>query len=176
MFSAGLWRCYGSSRMIRPMEPVDWQAVRTIYEEGIATGNATFETGAPSWEVWSARHHPFARVVAVENNVVVGWAALSPVSVRPVYAGVAEVSVYVGARYRGQGIGAELMQAIIQTSEDNGVWTLQAGIFPENHASIRLHLQHGFRQVGIRERIGLLAGVWRDVALFERRSGKAGGS
>lgn len=154
------------------MLPADWPAVRAIYLEGIATGNATFETEAPEWERWDAAHRPDCRFVAVENDAVVAFAALSPVGVRRVYAGVAEVSVYVAPAARGAGAGSALLQELIGASEQAGIWTLQAGIFPENEASLRLHQRHGFRILGTRERIGLLAGIWRNVNLLERRSPK----
>ena len=155
--------------LIEDMTPNDWDAVRTIYLEGIATGNATFETEAPDYETWNRNHLNFARLVARANNGIVGWAALSPVSIRRVYAGVAEVSVYVAESARGFGVGRALLGSLIEESERNGIWTLQAGIFPENNASIALHETCGFRQVGARERIGALNGVWRDVILMERR-------
>jgi phosphinothricin acetyltransferase len=158
------------SIQIRAMTGADWAPVRAIYAEGIATGNATFETNAPDWEQWDAGHLPFARLVATDGEVVAAWAALSAVSRREVYRGVAEVSVYVGTASRGQGIGRKLMAALIESSEANGIWTLQAGIFPENTASIALHLAHGFREVGHRTRIGRMNGVWRDTVLLERRS------
>jgi phosphinothricin acetyltransferase len=154
---------------IEPMEQADWLPVREIYLEGIATGHATFETGAPSWESWNAAHLPFGRLVARRGEIV-GWAALSPVSQRCVYGGVAEVSVYVSSASRGAGAGRALLLSLIEASERNGIWTLQAGIFPENAASIALHLSCGFREVGRRERIGKLNGVWRDTILLERRS------
>ena len=156
------------------MLPADWPQVRRIYLEGIATGDATFETEAPSWERWNDAHLTFARLVARSESDVTGWAALSPVSSRRVYAGVAETSVYVGLDSRGQGIGRALLEALIQASESNGIWTLQAGIFPENRASIRLHQALGFREVGRRERIGQQNGVWRDTLLLERRSAIVG--
>ena len=158
---------------IQPMQPADWPKVRGIYLEGIATGHATFETDAPSWEQWNAAHFQFARLVARVRDVV-GWAALSPVSQRCVYGGVADVSVYVSAASRGAGVGGDLLRALIDESERNGIWMLQAGIFPENHASIALHLACGFREVGRRERIGKLADVWRDTILLERRSKTVG--
>src|SRR5713101_6852761 len=148
----------------------DWEAVRSIYVEGIATGNATFETDAPDWEAWNRNHLSFARLIARDDMSILGWAALGPVSSRRVYAGVAEVSVYVAAAARGMGVGRSLLVALIDEAERNGLWTLQAGIFPENTASIALHKSCGFREVGRRERIGLLCGVWRDVILLERRS------
>jgi L-amino acid N-acyltransferase YncA len=159
---------------IQSMQPPDWDEVATIYLEGIATGLATFETSAPSFTHWDGAHLPFARLVARRDGLVVGWAALSRVSQRSVYAGVAEVSVYVASSSRGSGIGRQLLEALIHESELNGVWTLQAGIFPENAASIALHRALGFREVGRRERIGQLKGTWRDTILFERRSNKVG--
>ncbi len=155
---------------IEPMWPEDWPAVRAIYLEGIATGNATFEQAAPEWAKWDAGHLAAARLVARSGSDVVGWAALSPVSSRCVYAGVAEVSIYVAESARGRGVGRELMARLIAESEADGIWTLQAGIFPENTASIGLHERAGFRVVGRRERIGQMAGRWRDVVLMERRS------
>ena len=153
------------------MQPSDWPSVRAIYLEGIATGNATFATTAPDWPAWDAAHLPHCRLVARDTSAILGWAALSPYSRRAVYAGVAEVSIYVAESARGQGIGVELMSALVTESEAKGIWTLQAGIFPENAASIGLHQRFGFRVVGVRERIGEMNGVWRDVVLMERRSG-----
>ena len=157
---------------IRELAPADWEAVRSIYLEGIATANATFETSAPSWEAWNVSHLPFARLVATlpGTDRVAGWAALSAVSARPAYKGVTEVSVYVAADARGLGVGKALMEQLIVQSERNEIWTLQAGIFPENVASIALHKSFGFRVVGVRERIGKLHGRWRDTVLLERRS------
>jgi L-amino acid N-acyltransferase YncA len=159
---------------IRTLLPSDWPAVRVIYLEGIATGNATFETEAPEWERWDAAHRADCRFVACDGEAVVGFAALSSVSARKVYAGVAEVSVYVAGRARGAGVGRALLRELVRASEAAGIWTLQAGIFPENHASLRLHQSCGFRILGTRERIGCLAGRWRDVALLERRSAIVG--
>jgi phosphinothricin acetyltransferase len=156
------------------MRPEDWLIVREIYCEGIATGNATFETVAPDWETWDEKHHKDCRLLARDNGRILGWAALSPVSSRRVYAGVAEVSVYVAASARGHGVGKALLQLLVQQSERAGIWTLQAGIFPENTASIALHKSCGFREVGQRHRLGQLAGVWRDVLLLERRSSTVG--
>ncbi len=156
------------------MTPSDWEAVRRIYEEGIGGGNATFETVAPAWEEWNASHRPDCRLIARDGGGVVGWAALSPVSDRCVYGGVAEVSVYVAASARGRGAGRRLLEELVRSSEEAGIWTLQAGIFPENEASIAIHERCGFRKVGVRERLGKLRGVWRDVALYERRSARAG--
>ena len=157
-----------------PMRPGDWDKVRAIYLEGIATGHATFETTAPSWEQWDATHLSFARLVARQDDQLVGWAALSPVSQRCVYGGVAEVSVYVSASCRGMGVGNKLLHALIAESEQNGIWTLQAGMFPENTGSLALHQSCGFREVGRRERIGKMNGTWRDTILLERRSRTVG--
>ncbi|MGC2196968.1 MAG: N-acetyltransferase family protein [Terriglobales bacterium] len=159
---------------VTAMQPEDWPAVEEIYRQGIATGNATFETETPGWEKWNAGHHPHSRLVARDPRQVLGWAALSPVSIRLVYAGVSEVSIYVADTARSKGVGKALLTTLIEHSELNGIWTLQAGIFPENAASISLHRSCGFREVGRREKIGLLKGVWRDVVLLERRSVKAG--
>jgi L-amino acid N-acyltransferase YncA len=162
------------SIVIEPMRPEDWQAARLIYLEGIATGHATFETEAPSWESWDEAHLPFARLVARDGETVVGWAALSKVSSRCVYAGVAEISVYVSASQRGRGVGRRLLAELIEASEAHGLWTLQAGIFPENIASVELHKGCGFQVIGRRERLGKLHGEWRDVLMLERRSQKVG--
>ncbi|MCA9866135.1 MAG: N-acetyltransferase [Anaerolineae bacterium] len=156
------------------MVAADWPAVRAIYEEGIATGHATFETTAPEWAAWDAARLPAGRVVARRRHAIVGWAALSAVSSRAVYCGVAEVSIYVAAAARGQGIGRTLLTALIDRSETAGLWTLQAGIFPENEASVALHVSCGFRVVGRRERLGLHHGLWRDSLLLERRSSRVG--
>ena len=154
---------------IEPLEPKHWPAVRAIYEEGIATGNATFEEQAPEWPRWDAAHHQHSRLIAVDPAML-GWAALSAVSQRHVYRGVAEVSIYIAEGARGRGVGRALMQALIDSSEAAGIWTLQSGIFKENQPSIQLHLKTGFRILGERERIGQLAGVWRTTVLMERRS------
>jgi L-amino acid N-acyltransferase YncA len=159
-----------TDRRIRPLLASDWESVRRIYQEGIATGDATFETEAPEWERWDVAHRKDSRFVACVGESVVGWAALSPVSARKAYAGVAEVTVYVAEAARGSGTGSALLSALVHASETAGVWTLQAGIFPENAASLALHERHGFRRVGVRERIGSLHGRWRDVVLLERRS------
>jgi L-amino acid N-acyltransferase YncA len=156
------------------MTPRDWPAVRAIYLEGIATGDATFETAAPEWEEWDQKHLAICRLVTRCGDEVLGWAALSPVSQRPAYRGVAEVSIYVAARARGQGVGCALLSMLIRSSEHEGIWTLQAGIFPENTASIQLHERAGFRIVGVRKRIGVRNGRWRDVVLLERRSEAVG--
>ena len=147
----------------------DWEQVREIYLEGIRSGNSTFETEAPSWEKWNENHLEIARLVMRDGETVIGWAALSPVSKRDVYRGVAEVTVYVTESARGKGHGRTLLGALIAESEKNGIWTLQASIFPENIASVELHLRCGFREVGKRERIAMLGGIWRDTILFERR-------
>jgi L-amino acid N-acyltransferase YncA len=160
--------------LIDTMKESDWEQVCSIYFEGIVTGDATFETEAPSWEKWNAAHLPSCRLVARSGDTVGGWAALSPVSSRCVYGGVAEVSIYIGQRYRGMGLGRALLMALITESEKNGLWTLQAGIFPENRASIDLHKRCGFREVGRRERIGKMDGRWRDTVLLERRSSIVG--
>ena len=162
-----------------PLTADHWPAVRAIYTQGIATGNATFATNAPSWEEWDASHLPHSRLVAVDagyarSGQVLGWAALSPVSSRCVYGGVAEVSVYVAGAARGRGVGRQLLAALVAESEAHGIWTLQAGIFPENTTSVSIHAGAGFREVGRRERIGQLHGVWRDTLLLERRSSVVG--
>ncbi|TVT43026.1 N-acetyltransferase [Hymenobacter setariae] len=160
---------------IEPLLSTHWPAVRAIYEQGIATGQATFTTEAPSWEEWDRSHLAHSRLVAVADaGLVVGWAALTPVSSRCVYAGVAEVSIYIAAEARGRGVGRQLLAALAAESEAHGLWTLQAGIFAENQASVRLHEALGFRVVGRRERIGCLAGIWRDTLLLERRSQRVG--
>ena len=159
---------------IKTMQPEHWPSVKKIYEEGIATGNATFQTAAPSWEEWNTAHVKNSRLVAVENKEVLGWAALTVVSSRCVYAGVGEVSVYVATTARGKGLGKKLLQALIDASEENNFWTLQAGIFPENEASIKIHEDCGFRIIGRREKIGQMNGTWRDTLLLERRSKKTG--
>jgi phosphinothricin acetyltransferase len=148
--------------------------VRAVYLEGLATGDATFETDAPVWERWDATHLSSCRLVALEGARVAGWAALSPVSSRSAYAGVAEVSVYVGASFRGMGAGRLLLSALVLESEAAGLWTLQASVFPENVASVALHRACGFREVGLRERVARRDGRWRDTVLLERRSIVAG--
>jgi phosphinothricin acetyltransferase len=160
--------------VIEAMTPDDWQVVRAIYREGIATGDATFETDAPSWETWDNGHLRAGRLVARAAGRVVGWSALSPVSGRSAYAGVAEVSLYVTGSARGQGVGKALLRAVIDVSERAGIWTLQGSIFPANVASLALVKACQFREVGRRERIGQRDGVWRDTILVERRSRLAG--
>lgn len=156
------------------MLPSHWEAVKEIYAQGIATGLATFQTSVPTWEEWDEAHVKDSRFVAIENEYVLGWAALTPVSGRCVYAGVAEVSVYVGEAARGEGVGNELLKELIVDSEKNNLWTLQAGIFPENEGSIKIHTNNGFRLIGRREKIGKLNNVWRDTLLLERRSNLIG--
>jgi len=156
------------------MLPGDWPAVRAIFHEGIDTGNATFEEQAPDWEEWDSSHLRDGRLVAVLEGQVVAWASLTSVSGRCVYAGVAEVSIYIVAAMRGKGIGGVLMESLIKESEEKGYWTLQAGIFPENEASMALHQKYGFRIVGVRERLGKMDERWRDVMLLERRSAVVG--
>jgi len=151
-----------------------WAAVQEIYRAGIASGNATFETEVPEWEQWDAKHLQFARLVILVDGEVKGWAALSPVSTRRVYRGVAENSVYVAPDAQGSGLGRLLLDRLINESEINGIWTLQNSIFPENVASLNLHRSFGFREVGRRERIAQLDGVWRDTIFMERRSTVAG--
>lgn len=159
---------------IVPLTAEHWDTVRAIYLEGIATGNATFQQSAPEWSEWHKGHLPNCRIVAVRGGEVLGWAALTSRSSRCVYAGVAEVSIYVAQSARRQGVGAALLTALIAESEAAGVWTLQAGIFPENTASLTLHARAGFRTVGVRERLGQMNGRWRNVLLLERRSSVAG--
>ncbi|MFC0274057.1 GNAT family N-acetyltransferase [Metabacillus herbersteinensis] len=155
---------------LEKMVDSDWDQVISIYLEGIATGNATFETDAPSWESWDRSHSKTCRVVAKAENIVLGWVALSPVSGRCVYAGVADVSIYIRSTNKGLGIGSALLRTIIDLSEKEGFWTLQSGIFPENIPSLKIHKKEGFRVVGVRESIGKPNGVWRDVVLLERRN------
>jgi L-amino acid N-acyltransferase YncA len=156
--------------VLRDLRPGDWPEVWRIYGEGIATGNATFETEVPSWEAWDAAHLAEHRFVAERDERVCGWIAAAPVSSRCCYGGVAEISVYVGEDARGQGVASELLAALIGSTEQAGIWTLQTGVFPENAASLALLRRFGFRVVGTQERIGRLHGAWRDVVLLERRS------
>jgi len=155
--------------IVRDLRPEDWPTVRAIYEDGIRSGNATFETETPSWEAWDAAHTEL-RLVAERDGAVVGWAALSSYSSRCCYRGVGEVSVYVGEAARGAGVGRLLLEELVQRSEHEGYWTLTAGVFPENEASLHLHRACGFREIGVHERLGELDGVWRDVVWLERRS------
>jgi len=155
---------------VRELVPSDWPAVARIYAEGIATRNATFEMQVPSWAEWDRGHLAEHRFVAVDNGEVLGWIALAPVSSRCCYAGVAEVSSYVAEGARGRGIGTALLERLVASSERAGIWTLETGVFPENEPSLALLKRFGFREVGVRERIGKLDGVWRDVVFLERRS------
>ena len=155
---------------VRHLRPEDWPEVSRIFGEGISTGNATFETEVPSWQEWDAAHLGEHRFAAEGGGRVLGWIALAPVSSRKCYAGVAEVSAYVGEGARGKGLGTELLAALVESSERAGIWTLQTGVFPENERSLGLLQRFGFRTVGTQERIGRLHGVWRDVVLLERRS------
>ncbi|SIR17941.1 GNAT family N-acetyltransferase [Halanaerobium kushneri] len=160
---------------IDEMKNSDWEDVKRIYIQGIKTGNSTFETEAPDWENWDQGHIKECRLVARSSGSVIGWAALSPISSRCVYRGVAELSIYIDQDYRGNGIGKTLLKEIIKLSEEEGFWTLQSGIFVENKASLKLHKKFEFREVGVREKIGKMKnGSWRDVALLERRSKKVG--
>jgi L-amino acid N-acyltransferase YncA len=160
----------GAAITVEPMTPSDWPDVSAVYLEGIRTGNATFETLAPTWEQWDRAHLPAGRLVGRTGRQIAGWVALSKVSQRSCYAGVAEMSVYVATWARSQGVGDALMKAAIAASEQAGIWTLQGTVFPENKASLRLCAANGFREVGRRERIGKRNGVWRDTVLVERRS------
>lgn len=155
---------------IRGMSAADWPQVEAIYAEGIATRQATFETETPTWAEFDKDRLPGHRLVAVEGGRVVGWAALSPTSRRACYSGVVEHSVYVAAESRGRGIGRALMDALVRSADEGGIWTIQTSIFPENEASVALHERLGFRVVGRRERVAELEGVWRDTLLLERRA------
>jgi L-amino acid N-acyltransferase YncA len=155
---------------LRPMIKTDWSQVAEIYKQGIDTSNATFETQVPSWEEWDSSHIKSCRIVAQIENNIIGWAALVPISTRKVYSGVGEVSIYISNKYQGLKIGSTLLNQLIEDSERNGFWTLQAVIFPQNKSSIKLHQNHGFRIVGYREKIGQMNGMWRDTLLLERRS------
>jgi L-amino acid N-acyltransferase YncA len=156
--------------VVRDLRPGDWAEVARVYAEGIATGNATFETEVPSWAAWDAAHLAGHRFLAERDGRALGWIALSPASRRPCYAGVAEISVYVAEAARGKGVGTELLAAVIAGADRDGLWTLQTSVFPENEASLALLRRFGFRTVGTRERIGRLQGVWRDTVMVERRS------
>jgi len=154
---------------IRELRADDWPAVEAIYAEGIATRNATFETETPTWAEFDAGRLRDHRLVAVDGDRIVGWAAFSPTSSRACYAGVVEHSVYVASEYRGRGIGRTLLEALVHSADTGGIWTIQTSVFPENEASVALHERVGFRVVGRRERIAQLADVWRDTILLERR-------
>ena len=160
--------------VFRAMNANDWTSVAAIYKQGIETGHATFQQEVPTWEEWNEAHLKQCRIVTLINETIVGWAALTKVSGRCVYAGVGEVSVYVAADYQGKKIGEQLLHTLVKESEEENLWTLQSGIFPENGASIKIHECAGFRQVGYRENIGKMNGVWRSTLLFERRSKKVG--
>ncbi len=158
----------------RNLKETDWEQVSQIYQEGLDTGNATFESNLPSWNEWNNGHLKKCRIIAEIKNKIVGWSALSPVSSRCVYGGVAEVSVYVSTKFSGKKIGTKLLERLITESENNEIWTLQAGIFPENKGSLTIHERLGFRKVGYREKIGKMNGVWRNTILLERRSNITG--
>ena len=160
--------------MIRSLHDNDAAAVLEIYRQGLDSGEASFETESPDWASWQTRYHPFCRLVWEQDDEVRGWAALAPVSARDCYRGVAEVSIYVATAWRGRGIGGKLMAALVEQSENQGIWSLYSSIFPENLATLQLHLRHGFRKVGIRERIAQRDGRWRDTLILERRSEKIG--
>ncbi len=160
--------------MLTEMTERDSPDVLKIYQMGLETRNATFETTVPSWEIWNSKHHKHSRLVYIENTNVVGWAALSPTSAREVYGGVAEVSIYVHANFKGRGIGSQLMEKLLISSEENGIWSLFSSVFPENSATIKLHEKFGFRVLGYREKIAQLDGKWRNTVLLERRSKKIG--
>lgn len=156
---------------IEEMRPSDWEQVGSIYLQGINTGIATFQSELPSWESWNEGHSKSCRLVARSGDSILGWVALSPASSRSCYAGVAEVSIYIGENYKGQGIGTSLLQNVIKLSEEIGFWTLQSGIIRENTISIALHKKCGFREIGVRERVAKMNnGIWHDVVLVERRS------
>lgn len=155
---------------VRQMTADDYEEVVRIYEQGIKTENATFRTEALPYEEWTGHHHEHSRLVAIEGEQLLGWVALSPFSSIPAYAGVAEISLYIAEEARGKGVGTRLMEDVIKASEAAGIWTLQSQVFPENHASLRLHERFNFREVGRREQIGRLGGRWRDTVLLERRS------
>jgi phosphinothricin acetyltransferase len=155
---------------IKNMLPQHWTEVSIIYKDGIETGLATFEKETPNWMDWDNNHLKVCRIIAVLNEKIVGWAALSPVSSRCVYGGIGEVSIYVAREFRGNKIGEKLLKKLISESEENRLWTIQSGIFPENINSIKLHEKVGFRKIGYREKIGELDGIWKDNILFEKRS------
>lgn len=156
--------------IIRELTKKDYPAIKLIFEEGLKTGNATFEETAPDWDMWNSSKLPYCRLAAIMDGKVVGWAALNETSSRKVYKGINEESIYIATEHFGKGIGKILMNALIEQSEEHGVWTLYASIFPENTASIKLHLSCGFREIGYMEKAGCMNGIWRDTVLFERRS------
>lgn len=159
---------------IRNFEQIDYPAVKKIYQQGINTGNATFQLIAKSWDEWNHSMHSHSRIVAEENGNVLGWAALSPISNREVYSGIAEVSIYISASAQGKGIGQKLLAQLVLESENNNIWMLQAAIFPENVGSLAIHKNNDFRQLGVREKLGKMNDIWRDVVLMERRSKTVG--
>jgi L-amino acid N-acyltransferase YncA len=159
---------------IRTMLATDWESVANIYKQGIDTGMATFETKVPTFEMWDKAHLSYCRFVAESTTEIIGWVALSPVSNRCVYGGIAEISVYISENSRGKGLGKLLIEHVISASEQEGIWTLQSGIFPTNYGSIKIHEAAGFRMIGKRERVGKLHGQWVDNVLFERRSSIVG--
>lgn len=160
--------------MIRPLHDKDADSVIEIYRQGLLTGEASFEFDAPDWPAWDKKYHPFCRLVWEASEKVLAWAALAPVSARACYRGVAEVSIYVAVDHFGKGIGNALMGALVEASEQEGIWTLYSSVFPENRATVKLHLRHGFRKVGVRERIARQNGRWRDTLILERRSKQVG--
>lgn len=160
--------------MIRPMSATDAPDVLSIYAYGLNTRNATFETRVPSWEEWERKHLDFCRLVFEQEDSVLGWVALAPMSPRSCYRGVAEISIYVDEGCSGQKIGTRLLEKAIESSEENGIWTLFASVFPENVATLRLHQGNGFRTLGVRRRIAQLDGIWRDTVILERRSVRVG--
>ena len=155
---------------IRPFVKSDFPSVKDIYQQGIDSGEATFQEQAKDYDVWNESLLPSCRLVSESNRQIIGWAALSSASNRCVYSGIAEVSVYVSSNSQGLGVGNSLLKALIKSSEEQGIWTLQAGIFPENKASIHIHSKNGFKVLGIREKLGQMNGIWRDIVFMERRS------
>ena len=160
--------------MIRNLKESDAAVVLDIYQQGLDSGEASFETSAPEWSTWDKKYHPFGRLIREQDGQVQGWAALAPISARACYRGVAEVSVYVATNHLGKGVGQDLMTTLVETSEDNGIWSLYSSIFAENLATLRLQLRHGFREVGMRERIAQQDGRWRNTMILERRSTRVG--
>ena len=160
--------------MIRNLQCSDAQAVLEIYQQGLDSGVASFETRAPDWPRWNKKYLPFSRLVMVQQETLQGWAALAPVSTRDCYRGVAEVSIYVADAHSGKGVGNALMSALVESSEAHGIWSLYSSIFPENEATRKLHLRNGFREVGLRQRIAQQNAVWRDTLILERRSTRVG--
>ena len=157
---------------IENLQEKHWKDVAMIYQSGIDTKNATFRTQVPAWSDWNETHHQHSRFVFIENERVLGWCAIAPVSKREAYKGVSEVSIYVSLKHIGRGVGNILLQSLIKSSEENGIWTLYSSLFPENEGSVQLHIKNGFRKIGIREKIAQQDGIWRDTVLYERRSKK----